>query len=386
MKYPAHSRTIWKRAVVSGMALTAFMALSACMNGEDDDTPGGPEAEERAVAVAVLELAAESVDVESDYAGRVRGAREVEVRARVEGILEERLYREGQRVEQGDPLFRIDPEPFEIALRSARSERDDAAANLELANREWQRISRLFEQDAVSQRQRDEAEINRDLTRARLAMREAAVADAQRNLRYTEVAAPVTGITGMETVPEGSLVDRNALLTRVTQHDPVHVRFSLPENDAAVQRVARRAIDGAGEHEYSARIRLPDGSWYDEPGTVDFTDSTIDARTGSVQSRAVLPNADSILIPGQFVRVRLLLERLDDVYLIPPEAVGEGPDGPAVFLIDDDDKARQVSVELGPVREGRQLVLAGLDDGDRLVVDGQVALSDGASVRVREAD
>ncbi|MCK8516508.1 efflux RND transporter periplasmic adaptor subunit [Methylonatrum kenyense] len=385
MTHPARQRTTAQYSAIIGLVLTAVVALSACMNG-NDETAADPQAEQRSVSVAVMKLSSESVEVESDYAGRVRGSREVEVRARVEGILEERLYQEGQRVEKGDPLFRIDPEPFEIALRGARAERDDAAANLELANREWQRISRLFEQDAVSQRQRDEAEINRDLARARLAIREAAVADAQRNLRYTEVVAPVTGATDLETVPEGSLIDRNALLTRVTQHDPVHIRFSLPENDAAVQRVARRAMSGTGEHEYSARVRLPDGSWYDERGTVDFTDSTIDARTGSVQSRAVVPNADGGLIPGQFVRVRLILQRLEDVYLIPAEAVGEGPNGPTVFLVDGDDKARQVDIELGSLIDGRQLVLSGLSDGDRLVVDGQVALSDGAPVQVREAD
>lgn len=385
MTFPAYGRSLRKRAVVLGVACSAIFALGGCLNGDNDEA-ADPQADERPVAVTVLELESRSVDVESDYAGRVRGSREVQVRARVEGILEQRLYDEGQRVERGDPLFRIDPEPFEIALRGARAERDDAAANLELANREWQRISRLYEQDAVSRRQRDEAEINRDLTRARLAMREAAVADAQRNLRYTEVVAPVSGATDLESVPEGSLVDRNALLTRVTQHDPVHVRFSLPENDAAVQRLARRAMSGSGEHEYSARVRLPDGSWHDEPGTVDFTDSTIDARTGSVQSRAVLPNPDGVLIPGQFVRVRLVLQQLDDVFLIPPEAVGEGPDGPAVFLVDEDDTARQVHIELGSLVDGEQLVRDGLSDGDRLVVDGHVALSDGAAVQVREAD
>ena len=375
-----------RRMGTGGFVFLAAITLSACMNGDDEQSARDSNAEQRAVPVAVIEVSAESVDVESEYAGRVRGSREVEVRARVEGILEERLYQEGQRVEKGDALFRIDPEPFEIALRSARAERDDAAANLELANRQWQRISSLFEQDAVSRRQHDEAEINRDLARARLAMREAAVADAQRNLRYTEVVAPVTGATDLETVPEGSLVERSALLTRVTQHDPAHIRFSLPENDAAVQRVARRAMSGSGENQYSARVRLPDGTWHEGPGTVDFTDSTIDARTGSVHSRAVVPNADGMLIPGQFVRVRLILQRLDDVYLIPPEAVGEGPDGPAVFLVDGEDKARQVSIELGSMVDGRQLVLSGLGDGDRLVVDGQVALSDGASVQVRETD
>lgn len=213
------------------------------------------------------------------------------------------------------------------------------------------------------------------------------MADARRNLRYTEVQAPVSGTTGLETVPEGSLLQQGALLTTVTQHDPVHVRFALPEDDAAVQRLARQAMSQAeGEHRYPARVRMVDGQWYPREGVVDFTASSVDPRTGTVLARAVLDNSQGALVPGQFVRVRLVLRTLEDVFVIDPAAVGENAEGPRVFVLGEDEHAQSRTVRLGPqVAEG-QVILEGLKAGDRVVVNGQVALSDGAAVRLASAD
>ncbi|MCC5858462.1 MAG: efflux RND transporter periplasmic adaptor subunit [Ectothiorhodospiraceae bacterium] len=374
-------RGLWPRGRFTGVAVALFVAfaLSAC----GSEQSGGADQASPPPTVTVETVSPRTVLVEGEYAGRVRGSREVEVRARVEGILEERLYTEGQIVAEGEALFRIDPEPYEIAVRSAEAERANAAANLDQAKRDWERISGLYERDAVSRRERDQALTNRQLAEARMALTDAAVADARRNLRYTEVQAPVSGVTGLEVLPEGSLIERGTLLTTLTQHDPVHVRFALPENDAAVQRVARHAMvrgNDAG-HRYAARIRLPDGRRYPGQGEIDFTASTIDPRTGTVTARAVFPNPDGALVPGQFVRVTVGLQELEAVFLIDQRAVGEGPDGPQVFVVDDADTARVRALALGPVVDGRQVVLDGLESGDRVVVNGQVSLSDGAEVR-----
>lgn len=361
---------------VAALALAAGL-LSAC--GTEQEPTAQQEPPPAPVTLATVNP--ESVEIEAEYAGRVRGSRELEVRARVDGVLEERLYDEGQVLEKGAPLFRIDAEPFEIALQSAGAERADAAASLEQARRDWERLSGLFEQDAISRRERDQAQTNLRLAEARLALAEAAVADAERNLRYTEVRAPVTGATGLETLPEGSLIERGTLLTTMTQHNPAHVRFGLPEGDAAVQRLARRAMsNGDGEYQYEARVRLPNGEWYESTGQVDFTASTIDPRTGMVSARAIFGNPKGELVPGQFVRIRLVLNELDDVFLIDPVAVGEGPEGPQVFVVDEQNQAHARAVELGPQVKGKQVVLAGLNPGDRLVVNGQVALRDGVKV------
>ncbi|PWV83164.1 efflux RND transporter periplasmic adaptor subunit [Halomonas sp. A11-A] len=371
------------------LALAGLMAvgLSAC--GQDNDqagAPGGGGGDRPPPPVVVVGVEPRSVEVIEEYAARARGSREVQVRARVDGILEERLYTEGQMVSEGDALFRIDREPYEIALKRAEAERANARAELNQANREWQRISTLFNQNAVSERERDSALSARELAEARYALAEAGVANAELNLSYTQVEAPLDGLTGLESFPEGSLIERGTLLTTVTQQDPIHVRFSLPERDAALQRAARRAMsDAQAEAPREAWLTLPDGSEYEERGQIDFTDSTIDPRTGSVSARAVFPNPEGLVVPGQFVRVRVLVQELDDVFLVPQEAVGQGPGGPRIFVVAED-RAHARDVALGPIVDNRQVVLSGLEAGDRIIVSGLVMLQDGMPVQVSVAD
>ena len=363
------------------------LSLTACgpaEQGNDQQRPPAP--------VTTMAVTPENVLIESEYPARVHGSREVQVRARVGGLLEKRLYREGQMVAKDDPLFQIDPEPYQIAWRQSQAERANAAASLEQANREWRRVEGLYRDDAISARERDQALANRELAEARLALAEALVADARRNLRYTEVTAPIGGITDREAFSEGNLLEQGTLLTNITQLDPVHVRFALPEKDAAAQRLGRKILNHSADGEQSAEesievvVLLPDGTRHRQTGRLDFTAGTIDPRTGTVSARAVFANPDYRLIPGQFVRLRMVLESLEDVFLIPPEAVGSGRNGPRVFVIDEDNLARSGDVELGPVIENGQVILGGLSAGDRLVVNGQVALADGMPVDPTAAD
>lgn len=382
----AHARGVFHRVARGLTVLAGSLVLAACAESE---AQGNGEEEMPPPPVTVASVERQDVAVKGEYAGRVRGSREVEVRARVDGILEKRLYQEGQIVEAGEPLFRIDQEPYAIALEQTLAERQDAEASLRQARREWERISGLYERDAVSTSERDRALANRELAEAQLAAAEAAVRDARRNLRYTEVAAPVAGSTGLESFSEGNLIDRGQLLTTVTQHDPAHVRFALPETDAEVQRLARRArLDGPDDDAYrrEAEIRRPDGTYHEDPGVVDFTDSTIDPNTGTVTARAVVANEEQRLVPGQFVRVRMVLEEHDDAVVIPETAVGTGAEGARVFLVDEEGVARERAVELGPVVAEGQLIRDGLEGGESLVVNGHVALEHGMPVSVDEGN
>ncbi|MFU8818256.1 MAG: efflux RND transporter periplasmic adaptor subunit [Desulfurivibrio sp.] len=356
------------------LLLGSLLLISGCGNGTPDGGPQGPPP----MPVAVLTVVPENIAVEAEYAGRVHGSREVEVRARVAGILEKRLFLEGQAVAEGDPLFRIDPEPFAIAMQRARAEQAAAKADLEQARREMARSTTLYQQDAISQRERDQALTNHQLAEARLALVEAALADAGRNLRYTRVEAPITGITGLESFPEGSLIEPGTLLTTITGHDPIHLRFSLPEEDAA--RLARRLTGDEATRPLAATLRLADGSDYRHLGRVDFTDRVIDPRTGTVNARAIFANPDGELVPGQLLRIRLQLDQLTGVFAVPPAAVSNDRTGPKLFVVEDDNTVRSRPVELGPQVAGRQLVLSGLAGGDRLVINGQVALADGMAV------
>lgn len=363
-----------------GLALSALALLvSACSSeqGAQQERPPSP--------VTTTEVQAQAAQHQVEYPGRVRGATEVSVRARVSGILESRNYEEGTAVEAGQTLFQIEPDTYQDAVKAAEAELASAEAQQLRAEREWERVKGLFERNAVSERERDQARADSRAANARLEAAESALSNARRQLRYSRVEAPVSGLTSMEALTEGNLVEAGTVLTHIVQHDPVHIYFALPEEDATAQRVAREALrDDDSERE--ARLVLPDGSEYARAGQVDFADRRIDPMTGSVQMRAVFPNPDSELIPGQFVRIRLALADYDNAILVDPTAVGQGPEGPQVFTIGEDNTASAQAVKLGPVIDGRQLILEGLEAGSQLVINGQVALRDGAAVHVTNAD
>ena len=381
------------------MAVLLITGLNAC-NG---DNPEQSEQQEAPPSkVSYQEVHKTDVQVFRQYPARVHGSRTVQVRSRVEGILEEKLYQEGEVVSKGDELFVIDQEPFEIALRQARADLEDARAGYDHARRDWKRYSRLYEQGTVSEQTRDEARTEYQLAGAAVSRAEANVEDARRNLRYTRVSAPVDGITGMEDVSEGNLLSWGDLLTTMTRNDPVHVRFSIPQEEAVARRMAaetgpeealppKSLLEGArvgreGLDVLLARLMPDRDQKYPHKGVVDFTASTVDPDTGEVAYRAVFANPDQELMPGQFVRVRLLLQNLEDVFLVPESAVGQDREGPMVFVLDEDNVARVRHVRLGPVLEDGWAVFEGLQEKDRVVVNGQVALEDGAQVQARPAE
>lgn len=374
------SRSLGYRALRPQWLMIAGLALllAGCGNG-DEPAAGGDGGGMPPSAVTLETLSATTLERMEEYPGRVRGAREVQVRTLVAGVLQARTYKEGSLVERGDVLFRIDPAPFNVQVKQAQAAMANARAERDQAQRDWTRANQLFERGALSASERDRARSQLDFALAGMAQAEAELDEAELNLSYTEVKAPISGVTSLEVQPEGSLLELGGLVTTIVQQDPVQVIFALPERDMAMLRVSQSQENGIGRE---VRLELADGSEYERKGHIDFTASSIDAATGTVTLRATFENPDNILIPGQFARVRLVIQRFTDSLFVPIDAVGGNEQGSTVFVVNDDLKAEMRKVELGPVVAGKRLVLSGLEVGDKLVINGHAGLFPDAPVRV----
>ncbi|MES1949927.1 RND family efflux transporter MFP subunit [Salinisphaera sp. S4-8] len=366
------------------LVVFAFV-LSAC-NGEGGG--GGPQAgqqQQPPIPVDVHTVIPHSVDIMSEYPGRARGRRTVEVRARVEGILEKRFYNEGEIVEKGDMLFTIDARPFQAVVNQRKAELSSAKATLNQAQRNWARVRRLYEVDAVSEAERDDSLSQLETAQASVQQAQANLEAAQIDLGYTKVRAPLTGVTSLRDVDEGALVSNGTQLTTITQLDPVQVLFALPEDDAIARNKALAAMGAqrTSERTREATIILPSGDEFPAKGVVDFTQSTINPETGTVQLRAVVENTNNGLMPGRYVRARIRLDTRHNAVVVPNVAVSDGEQQTQVFIVGDDGKAKAVKVKLGPSVEEGRLVESGLSGGEQVIVSGLGQLKPGAAVKVK---
>jgi membrane fusion protein (multidrug efflux system) len=360
---PAGRRTL---ALASVALLLA--SLAACSRTADAQ-PGGGGAPQ-AMPVAVVAAKASSVPVLLEAVGRAEGSKEVEVRARVAGLIEQQRYREGDRVKADAPLFLIERAPFEIALALARAGLGQEQARLEQARREAKRLAPLAEQHAISQREFDDATSTLHLAEASVAAAQAQVRQAQLNLSYTRVVAPITGLSGRAEKSQGSLVSpTDGLLTHVTQTDPIWVRFSFSESELARLRSGK-----AG----AVTLLTAEGKPLATRGKLNFEGSTVDPQLGTVQLRAEFANPDLAVLPGQFVRAQVHAGE-EPAYVVPQAAVITGERGKAVWTIKDG-KALPTPVEVGGWVEHGWAVRKGLNEGDTVIVDNLMKLRPGAPV------
>ena len=373
--------------------LAVAAALAGC--GREQKGPGGmpafPPAE-----VTTLTVQPTSYPVSFEYVGQGVGSKDAEVRARVTGIVEKRLYEEGATVKAGQPLFQIDPRPYQAQLASAEAEIARAQAEKSRAVREVQRLRPLAERKAIGQKEADDAQSQAELADAAIKAAEANATEARLNLSYTRVTAPISGITDRADVSEGSLANANqTLLTKISQVDPIWVTFSISENERLKLERARtegklRTPNGVG---YQVEIRLADGSKFPRTGRINFTDARVNPQTGTSELRATIPNADGALRPGQFVRVVLRGAERPDAIAVPQVAVMEGPQGKFVYVVGKNDKGMDVATPRPIVAgewttvEGRNLWLidSGLNAGDVIIVDGIAKLMPGAPIKVGAA-
>jgi membrane fusion protein, multidrug efflux system len=355
--------------------LIAFLTIviAACSQGDARQGPekGAPPA----LAVSVLVVQPREVPVSFDAVGRTEGSREVQVRARVSGILEKQLYTEGDSVKAGAVLFQIERAPFEIELQQARGALGQEVARLDLAMKESERLKTLVDRRAISQKEADQAFSAVSQSTAAVEVAKARVRQAELNLSYTTVSAQISGITGRAQQSIGSLVqpaNDSALLTTLTRGDPLWVRFSLSEPEYA----SVRASDGKN---IQIRLETADGKPYPQQARINFAGSTVDAATGTVQMRAEVPNPDLQLLPGQFVRVRVIAGSQQAI-VVPQTAVMQNEGGRFVWIAGPDGKALQRPIRAGSWLGADWIVLDGLKPGDTVILDNLVRLRPGAAV------
>ncbi len=347
--------------------------LTACGKGEPPKPPAPP-----AVQAKIVTVQPQRVPIRVEVVGQVEGSKEVEVRARVAGILLKRLYNEGDVVAAGAPLFRIDPAPFEIALAQSRAQLAQERARGEQARREAGRLKPLALEKAISQKEFDDATSASKLSEASQQGAEANVRQAELNLSYTLVTAPVAGVTGRAAKSEGSLITAGAdsLLTSIYQVNPIWVRFSLSESDLA-KLPGGRLTQGVGTE---LGLTLPDGTPYPIKGRLNFTATQIDPRLATQQLRGEFDNPKRQLLPGQFVRVQLVAGARDNVFLVPQPAVLQTEKGALVFVVDAEGKAALRPVQLGEWVGTDWMILGGLKPGERVIADNLLKIRPGTPV------
>jgi membrane fusion protein, multidrug efflux system len=364
--------------------------LAACGGGQGGQGghPGGPGAGGMPpIPVAIEEVKPHDVAIEFEYPAQTAGSREVEVRARVSGILLKRNYEEGATVRPGQSLFSIDPASYEAAAARAEADVSSAEARLNNATRNAKRARPLYEAKAASQKDLDDAVSAEEVASADLKSARARLADAKRDLGYTRVEAPVAGVTSRSLKSEGTLIaGPQDLLTTVTQVDPIYVNFGLSEADqAALKRdAAAGKLVLPKDGRFDVSIRMEDGHVYSRAGKLVFTDVRVNNQTGTSDARAVVPNPNAEVRPGQFVRVLLKGAKRVNAMTVAQRAVQEGPQGKVVCVIGKEGKAEPRPVTLGDWTGKEWVVLSGVAPGDKVITDGlmKVMMMPGAPVAV----
>jgi len=371
--------TAFRHGVILAVLLAAA-PLSGCDRAASQAQNGRPPPE-----VAVVTIEPRSVPATFEYTGQTAGRREVEVRARVTGILLKRKYREGGTVAAGQSLFAIDPAPYQAAAERASADVASAEARLAQAQRNATRFKPLREAKAISQKEYDDAVSNEAIFEADLKAARARLTEATLNLEYTRVKSPITGVAGRSLRSEGNYVSGpDVLLTTVTQIDPVYVLFGISDEERLkLQREAeagRLVMPKNGA--FTVSVQLAEGSLHRNSGKLNFSDVRISGATGTSEARAELPNPDGLLRPGQFVRVILNGAQRPNAILVPQRAVLEGPKGKFVYVVNGDSKVEVRPVEVGDWQGDEWIVTTGLNPGEKVIVDGVMKIAPGATVRV----
>jgi membrane fusion protein (multidrug efflux system) len=351
--------------------LALVCALAACGDQPGAAAAGGAPPPP---SVGVLTMTPQAVPLATELPGRVEALRTAQVRARANGVVLQRQFTEGSVVRAGQALFQIDPAPYAVALDSARAQLARAEASLAQATATVDRFRPLAEQQAISRQDLVNAQAAQQAAAADVAAGRAAVQAARINLGYAQVTAPIAGRIGRALVTEGALVSAAEAtpLALIQQTDKVYVNFTQSSGELLALRRAldanqlRRAPGGA----VAVDVLLEDGSPLPQPGRLLFSDLSVDPTSGQVTLRAEVPNADGLLLPGQYVRVRLVQAELPAGFLLPQQAVTRTQQGDTVLVVGEGNKPQPRPVQIRSGQAGQWVVTGGLQAGDRVIVDG----------------
>lgn len=360
------------------LACAATLSLAACKKQEEQAAPPPPE-------VGVVDAKPQTLPLQRELVGRLSPFRSADVRARVAGVLQKRVYEEGSNVKEGQVLFLIDPAPLRASLASAEGALASARANYANARATASRARTLAPQKYVSQSDLDNAVAAERSGAAAVQQAEAAVANARISLGYARVTSPISGLAGKQQVTEGALVGQGeaTLLTTVDQIDPLYVNFSMTADELSALRAAqdKGALALAGDGKTTVQVHLRDGTAYAHEGTLDFSATSVDPATGTVSLRALLPNPDHILLPGSFVSFNANLGERNNAFLLPQQAVQRDAKGGYVLVVGKDGNVVRKDVVLDSQQGGNWLISSGLAAGDQVIVSGIQKVKDGAPAK-----
>lgn len=362
------------------MAGVLALQLSGC---GDAGQPG--QQQQQAPEVGFVTVKAKTITLNRELPGRTTAHQIAEVRPQVSGVIEKRLFDEGQQVEAGQPLYKIDSRTYQAAVATARAELSRAQATLKSNDLRAKRFKKLLDYKAVSQQEYDEAQAQLDENKAAVAAARANLQSAQINLDYAIIKAPISGRIGRSSVTAGALVTANQAqaLATIRQLDPIYVDLTQSSNELRQLRQAMQAgeLQQVSDDEARITLILEDGSAYNKPGALQFSEYAVDESTGSVTLRALFPNPDGELLPGMFVRGRLPEGQRENAILVPQKGITRDPTGQAfAMVIDSNNTVQKVKVETERAVKSQWLIASGLKDGDRLAVDGLQRIQPGMPV------
>lgn len=371
----ARPRPMATRPTLTALALAGLLALAACGDKAAAPAGGAPGGGmPPPPAVGVVTVAPQAVALQTELPGRVEPLRTAQVRARVNGVVQQRQFTEGSVVRAGQNLFLIDPAPYRAALDSAAAQLARAEAQLAQATATVERYQPLAAAKAISQQDFVNAQAAQKAAQADVAAGNAAVQSARINLGYAQVTAPIGGRIGRALVTEGALVSaaEATQLALIQQTDTVYVNFTQSANEVLALRraLASNQLRRVGGDAVAVQVVLDDGSLLPQGGRLLFGDQTVDATSGQVTLRAEVPNRDGLMLPGQYVRVRLAQAELPAGFLLPQQAVTRTQQGDSVLVVGEGNKPAPRPVKIRSGQNGQWVVTEGLKAGDKVIVDG----------------